>query len=153
MPGCFQCMGAALGGRSAYCDSHEPNTPAITTVSAHVEQRRVALIVPLQVQSGSDAVLKAMNREYTAAEFRACADTLLELVPGIQLATDIICGFPGETEADFQEALDLVARYRFSHTHISQFYPRPGTPAARMRKVVSQVRLLAQYWRGMRGVQ
>lgn len=47
--------------------------------------------------------------------------------------------FPGETDQNFQETLDLVARYRFSHTHISQFYPRPGTPAARMRKVRSQV--------------
>lgn len=73
------------------------------------------------------------------AEFRQCADTLLELVPGIHLATDIICGFPGETEEDFEETMDLVAQYRFSHTHISQFYPRPGTPAARMKKVRSQV--------------
>ena len=81
-----------------------------------------------------------MNREYTAAQFRECADTLLALVPGVQLATDVICGFPGETEADFEETLALVARYRFRHTHISQFYPRPGTPAARMRKVLSQVR-------------
>jgi hypothetical protein len=79
-----------------------------------------------------------MNREYTVEEFHQCADTLLRLVPGLQLATDIICGFPGETAADFQETLDLVARYRFAHTHISQFYPRPGTPAARMVKVRSQ---------------
>lgn len=94
----------------------------------------------LPVQSGSDAVLTAMNREYSAAEFRRCADTLLQLVPEVQLATDIICGFPGETDADFQETMDLVAHYRFSHTHISQFYPRPGTPAARMKKVRSQAR-------------
>ena len=86
----------------------------------------------------STAVLDRCMR----AEFKRCADTLLDLVPGIQLATDIICGFPGETEDDFQQTLDLVAQYRFSHTHISQFYPRPGTPAARMKKVRSQVRAL-----------
>jgi tRNA A37 methylthiotransferase MiaB len=75
----------------------------------------------------------------TCTDFKKCADTLLELVPGIQLATDIICGFPGESDKDFEETIDLVAQYRFSHTHISQFYPRPGTPAARMKKVRSQV--------------
>ena len=87
------------------------------------------------VQSGSDAVLDAMKREYTAAEFCTVADTLLALVPDLQLATDIICGFPGETEADHAETLALVQRYRFAVCHISQFYPRPGTPAARMKKV------------------
>jgi len=91
------------------------------------------------VQSGSNAVLGAMNREYTVEEFRQVCDTLLALVPGLQLATDIICGFPGETDADFEETMELVRRYRFSHCHISQFYPRPGTPAARMKKVPSQV--------------
>ena len=87
------------------------------------------------VQSGSDAVLARMNREYTAAEFRRVADALLAEVPGMRLATDVICGFPGETDLDFEDTLALVARYRFPACHISQFYPRPGTPAARMRKV------------------
>eukprot|EP00892_Ulva_mutabilis_P006035 jgi/Ulvmu1/3803/UM018_0013.1 len=109
--------------------------PAIARALRHPA---VFAYLHLPVQSGSDAVLTAMNREYTAAEFRRCADTLLRLVPDVQLATDIICGFPGETEADFDETMELVAQYRFSHTHISQFYPRPGTPAARMKKVRSQ---------------
>ena len=87
------------------------------------------------VQSGSDAVLGAMRREYTAGEFCRVADTLLAAVPGLQLATDIICGFPGETDADHAATLALVARYRFAVCHISQFYSRPGTPAARMKKV------------------
>uniref|UniRef100_A0A7S1T7V2 Threonylcarbamoyladenosine tRNA methylthiotransferase n=1 Tax=Tetraselmis chuii TaxID=63592 RepID=A0A7S1T7V2_9CHLO len=91
------------------------------------------------VQSGSNSVLGAMNREYTVEEFRQVCDTLLALVPEVQLATDIICGFPGETDADFQETMALVRQYRFSHCHISQFYPRPGTPAARMKKVATQV--------------
>jgi hypothetical protein len=90
------------------------------------------------LQAGSNTVLKAMNREYTVEEFCRCADTLLRLVPDLLLATDIICGFPGETADDFRETLALVACYRFPHTHISQFYPRPGTPAARMPKVRSQ---------------
>ncbi|KAL9273903.1 Threonylcarbamoyladenosine tRNA methylthiotransferase-like protein [Drosera capensis] len=89
------------------------------------------------VQSGSDAVLSAMNREYTVKEFRTVVDTLTELVPGMQIATDIICGFPGETDEDFAQTVELIKDYKFAQVHISQFYPRPGTPAARMKKVPS----------------
>lgn len=91
------------------------------------------------VQSGSDAVLNAMNREYTVSEFRTVVDTLMELVPGMQIATDIICGFPGETDEDFAQTLSLIKEYKLPQVHISQFYPRPGTPAARMKKVPSTV--------------
>ncbi|MQM22345.1 hypothetical protein Taro_055396 [Colocasia esculenta] len=89
------------------------------------------------VQSGSDSVLTAMNREYTVSEFRTVVDTLTQLVPGMQIATDIICGFPGETAGDFTQTVNLVKEYEFPQVHISQFYPRPGTPAARMKKVPS----------------
>ncbi|KAL0351325.1 UNVERIFIED_CONTAM: Threonylcarbamoyladenosine tRNA methylthiotransferase [Sesamum calycinum] len=91
------------------------------------------------VQSGSDTILTAMNREYTVGEFRTVVDTLIELVPGMQIATDIICGFPGETDEDFEQTVNLVKEYQFPQVHISQFYPRPGTPAARMKKVPSNV--------------
>ncbi|KAL5073455.1 hypothetical protein RYX36_012439 [Vicia faba] len=91
------------------------------------------------VQSGSDAILTAMNREYTVSEFRTVVDTLTELVPEMQIATDIICGFPGETDEDFEQTVNLIKEYKFSQVHISQFYPRPGTPAARMKKVPSNV--------------
>ncbi|KAF2297370.1 hypothetical protein GH714_022003 [Hevea brasiliensis] len=77
------------------------------------------------VQSGSDSVLSAMNREYTVSEFRTVVDTLTELVPGMQIATDIICGFPGETDDDFAQTVSLVVEYKFPQVHISQFYPRP----------------------------
>ncbi|KAJ6807217.1 threonylcarbamoyladenosine tRNA methylthiotransferase [Iris pallida] len=89
------------------------------------------------VQSGSDSVLDAMNREYTVSDFRTVVDTLNKLVPGMQIATDIICGFPGETDEDFEQTVGLIKEYKFSQVHISQFYPRPGTPAARMKKVPS----------------
>lgn len=91
------------------------------------------------VQSGADPVLLAMNREYTVADFEVVADTLLAAVPGMELATDIICGFPGETEDDHAGTMRLLDKYRFPHCHISQFYARPGTPAARMKKVPSEV--------------
>ncbi|KAM0940531.1 putative tRNA (N(6)-L-threonylcarbamoyladenosine(37)-C(2))-methylthiotransferase [Dioscorea sansibarensis] len=91
------------------------------------------------VQSGSDSVLGAMNREYTVSDFRTVVDTLNRLVPGMQFATDIICGFPGETDEDFKQTVDLIKEYQFPQVHISQFYPRPGTPAARMKKVPSTI--------------
>ncbi|KAM3360837.1 threonylcarbamoyladenosine tRNA methylthiotransferase isoform X1 [Capsicum galapagoense] len=91
------------------------------------------------VQSGSDSILSAMNREYTVGEFRKVVDTLMELVPGMQIATDVICGFPGETDEDFALTVDLIKDYKLAQVHISQFYPRPGTLAARMKKVPSNV--------------
>ena len=91
------------------------------------------------VQSGSDAVLGNMRREYTVAEFRRVADAMIAAVPHITLSTDIISGFPGETEADHQSTVRLVRHYRFPILNISQFYPRPGTPAARMTRVPTHV--------------
>ncbi len=70
------------------------------------------------------------------------ADALLARVPGLQLATDVICGFPGETDADHAASMALVAAYRFPHTHVSQYYARPGTPAARWKKVGAADRVL-----------
>lgn len=95
------------------------------------------LHVPLQ--AGSDLILNAMNREYTCSEFRQVADYLLQHVPDVTIATDIICGFPNETEADFDETLALIEHYKFAVVNISQFYPRPGTPAARMKRIATQV--------------
>mmetsp|Transcript_5265 Transcript_5265/g.19286 ORF Transcript_5265/g.19286 Transcript_5265/m.19286 type:complete len:627 (-) Transcript_5265:1307-3187(-) len=104
-----------------------------------LNHRSVYSFLHIPVQSGSDTVLCAMKREYTVSEFRHVCDTLKRLVPNITIATDIICGFPGETEEDFGETLALVSRYQFAQLHISQFYPRPGTPAARMKRVPTAI--------------
>eukprot|EP00924_Labyrinthula_sp_SR-Ha-C_P001478 snap_masked-scaffold_55-processed-gene-1.29-mRNA-1 protein AED:0.03 eAED:0.03 QI:0/-1/0/1/-1/1/1/0/503 len=93
--------------------------------------------IHIPVQSGSNNVLKLMRREYTIEEFKQICDYLLKFVPGISIATDIICGFPGETEQDFQETLDLIQHYKFPVVNISKFYPRPGTPAAKMTQLDS----------------
>jgi threonylcarbamoyladenosine tRNA methylthiotransferase CDKAL1 len=61
----------------------------------------------------------------------------VEKVPDICVATDLICGFPGESEEDFEETMDLVRKYQFSVLFINQFFPRPGTPAANMKRVPS----------------
>lgn len=87
------------------------------------------------VQSGSDSVLADMKREYCAKEFEHVVEFLRERVPGVTIATDIICGFPTETEEDFLETEKLCDKYRFPSLFINQFFPRPGTPAARMTRV------------------
>ncbi|XP_048881467.1 threonylcarbamoyladenosine tRNA methylthiotransferase-like [Brienomyrus brachyistius] len=100
---------------------------------------RVYAFLHVPVQSASDSVLMDMKREYCIADFRRVVDFLAERVPGITIATDIICGFPGETDADFRETLALVEEYRFPSLFINQFYPRPGTPAARMEHLPAHV--------------
>ncbi|XP_038652891.1 threonylcarbamoyladenosine tRNA methylthiotransferase isoform X1 [Scyliorhinus canicula] len=101
---------------------------------------RVYSFLHVPVQTGSDSVLMDMKREYCIADFKRVADFLKEQVPGITVATDIICGFPGETEVDFQETLKLIQEYKFPSLFINQFYPRPGTPAAKMEQVPAQVK-------------
>lgn len=81
-----------------------------------------------------------MKREYCVADFKQVVDFLKEKVPGITIATDIICGFPGETDEDFQETMKLVEQYRFPSLFINQFYPRPGTPAAKLHQVPAAVK-------------
>ncbi|KAK4317628.1 hypothetical protein Pmani_011306 [Petrolisthes manimaculis] len=100
-----------------------------------MQDHRVYAFLHVPVQSGSDGVLGEMKREYTVAEFCRVVDTLRDRVPGITIATDIICGFPTETEEDFQETLNLCAKYKFPSLFINQFYPRPGTPAAKMQRI------------------
>lgn len=78
-----------------------------------------------------------MNREYTCEEFDEVCDYLLANVKDMTLATDIICGFPTELEGDHKETVALVHKYKFPVLNISQFYPRPGTVAAKWKKVPS----------------
>jgi len=96
---------------------------------------RVYSFIHIPVQSGSDSVLDAMKRKYTVNEFKKVVYALREGCEGVTIATDIICGFPTETEEDFEKTMDLMRECRFPITHISQFYPRPGTPAAKMKRV------------------
>ncbi|KAL4424994.1 hypothetical protein ABPG77_002879 [Micractinium sp. CCAP 211/92] len=112
----------------------------LAQVAEVLQDPRVFSYLHVPVQSGSDAVLGRMKREYSRAEFERVCDTLLAAVPDMELATDVICGFPGETEEDHAATLSLLAKYRFPHCHISQFYPRPGTPAARMKQLPSEVK-------------
>ncbi|EDV55626.1 threonylcarbamoyladenosine tRNA methylthiotransferase [Drosophila erecta] len=104
-------------------------------VAKVLQHPRVYAFLHVPVQSGSDSVLGEMKREYCRQDFEHVVDFLRERVPGVTIATDIICGFPTETEADFEETMTLCAKYRFPSLFINQFFPRPGTPAAKMERI------------------
>ncbi len=93
------------------------------------ESPRICQYLHVPAQSGSDRVLAAMNREYTADEYVAFVDRARAFMPDIQLASDFIVGFPGETDADFAKTVDLVERCRFKNSFIFKYSPRPGTLA------------------------
>lgn len=96
---------------------------------------RVYSFLHIPVQSGSNRTLYEMRREYTVEDFSHVVDVLREKVPGIYILTDIICGFPSEQDCDFEETMDLCAKYKFPSLFINQFFPRPGTPAAKMEQI------------------
>ncbi len=103
----------------------------IDTLKAHSQ---VAGHFHLPLQSGSNAILRRMNRQYTRDDFLRMIDRVNESFDRPALTTDIIVGFPGETDAEFRATLDLVDRARFIHIHAFHFSPRPGTAAARWTK-------------------
>jgi tRNA-2-methylthio-N6-dimethylallyladenosine synthase len=90
----------------------------------------------LPVQSGSDAVLEAMNRKYTADDYRRVVDRLRAARPDLVLSSDFIVGFPGESDADFEATLALVRDIEFVQAFSFKYSRRPGTPAAIMAKQV-----------------
>jgi tRNA-2-methylthio-N6-dimethylallyladenosine synthase len=91
----------------------------------------------LPMQSGSTRILKAMNRRYSRTEYLTLVRTIRTAVPDIYLSTDIIVGFPGETESDFQKTVDAVNKCRFDKAFVSIYSPRPGTASAMMADDIS----------------
>ena len=94
------------------------------------------LHIPLQ--SGSNTVLKRMRRKYTMEFFGERLDRLKEVLPGLAVTSDVIVGFPGETEEEFQETYDFIAKHKFSELHVFPYSKRTGTPAARMEDQVAE---------------
>ena len=89
--------------------------------------------VHLPVQSGSSRILKLMGRRYTKESYLELFNKIKETVPGVSISTDIIVGFPGETEEDFLETLDLVEQCKYDNAFTFVFSAREGTPAARLK--------------------
>jgi threonylcarbamoyladenosine tRNA methylthiotransferase MtaB len=84
----------------------------------------------ISLQSGSDRILKLMRRGYTSAEFEDIVNRIKAAIPDVGLSTDVMVGFPGETEQDFKDTYELIARVEFSRLHVFRYSPRSGTPAA-----------------------
>jgi tRNA-2-methylthio-N6-dimethylallyladenosine synthase len=99
-------------------------------VGAYATVDKLASFLHLPVQSGSDRILKLMKRGYTAAKYLAKVEKLKRVRPGISIATDFIVGYPGETEEDFEQTLDLIRAVGFDQSFSFIYSPRPGTPAA-----------------------
>ncbi len=122
-------------GRVSFATSH-PKDLSDATIAAMAETSQVARYLHLPVQSGSDQVLAAMNRRYTKEHYLGLVERLYTAIPGIALSTDIIVGYPGETDADFAETMEVVARARFDQAFTFIFSPRAGTPAASLPDTV-----------------
>lgn len=117
--------------RITFTSSH-PKDLLPETIDAMAETPAVMPHLHLAVQSGSSRILKLMNRRYTREHYIELVDSLRERVPGIALTTDIIVGFPGETEKDFEETLTLAERVKFSQAFTFIYSKRAGTPAAKI---------------------
>ncbi len=117
--------------RIRYTTSH-PNDFTPGLIAAHAEVEKLMPYLHLPVQSGSDRVLKAMNRNHTAGGYLRLLEQMREARPDMALSGDFIVGFPGETEAEFEETLRLVDEVRYAQAYSFKYSPRPGTPAATM---------------------
>jgi tRNA-2-methylthio-N6-dimethylallyladenosine synthase len=118
-------------GRVRFTTSH-PRDLSAATISAMAELPAVCRHLHLPLQSGSDTVLAAMNRGYTAADYLALVDRLYDAMPDLALTTDLIVGFPGETEADFDATMQVAEAARYDQAFTFIYSPRAGTPAATM---------------------
>ncbi|MBA2285109.1 MAG: tRNA (N(6)-L-threonylcarbamoyladenosine(37)-C(2))-methylthiotransferase MtaB [Ktedonobacteraceae bacterium] len=122
---------------------HETEMPRIRVSSLEPEDFRLEWLelwqnprmcrhLHLPLQSGSDAVLRRMARHYDSARYHDIVTSAQRLVPGIAISTDIIVGFPGETDDDFEHTYQIASELQFAKAHVFRFSPRQGTPAARM---------------------
>ena len=119
-----------------------PHPAAFTddVIAAMAETPNVMPSLHMPLQAGSDRVLKAMRRSYRSARFLGILDTVREQIPDAAITTDLIVGFPGEAEEDFQQTLDVVRASRFASAFTFQYSIRPGTPAATMADQVPKSR-------------
>ena len=123
--------------RLRYTTSH-PLEFTQRLIDAHAHLPKLASHVHLPVQSGSDRILAAMKRGYTSLEYKSIIRRLRAVKPGISISTDIIVGFPGETDQDFAATMKLIEEVGFDGSFSFLYSPRPGTPAANLSDEVSQ---------------
>lgn len=121
--------------RLRYTTSH-PRDMDDALIEAHRDLPKLMPFLHLPVQSGSDRILKAMNRRHTAADYLRTIDKIKTARPDIALSSDFIVGFPGETDEDFEATLQLIRDVGFASSYTFKYSARPGTPAAEMENEV-----------------
>ncbi len=126
----LRAVGQVPGIRRVRFTSPHPRDFTSAVIDAMAETDTVMPHLHMPLQSGSDAVLKRMRRSYRRDRFLAIIDEVRSRIPDAAITTDIIVGFPGETDAEFADTLDMVRQARFSGAFTFQYSPRPGTPAA-----------------------
>lgn len=107
-------------------------------IAAHGSNEKLMPYLHLPFQSGSDSILKAMNRRHTRNDYLKLIDRIRAKRPDIALSTDIIVGFPGETDSDFEDTMALVDEVGFASAYSFKYSPRPGTPGAEMDNQVEE---------------
>ncbi len=117
--------------------SLEPTTITEEFVNSANQMPKLCPHYHLSLQSGCDNTLKAMNRKYTTEEYRNSVMLLKKNIPDVAITTDIMVGFPGETEEDFEASLNFAKEMGFSKIHVFKYSPRSGTPAAKLSNQVS----------------
>ena len=133
----LRAVGAAPGLRRLRFVTSHPKDFSDGLVAAMAETPAACPALHLPVQSGSDAVLRRMKRQYTRDEYLRLVGRLRAALPGLALSTDLIVGFPGETEEQFGETLSLLREVGFSQHYAFTYSPRPGTAAARWENDVT----------------
>lgn len=138
--------------RIRFMTSHPKDlSDELIEVMAH--SKKICRHMHLPLQSGSDRLLKIMNRHYTKEQYLSIVEKLRTAVPDISLTTDIIVGFPGETEEDFEETLDVVRKVRYDSAFTFIYSKRTGTPAAKMPDQVSEEIIKPRFDRLLKEVQ
>jgi len=127
--------------------SPHPRDFTSDVIAAMAETPNVCHQLHMPLQSGSDDVLRRMRRSYRSSRYLAILDEVRGSLPDAAISTDIIVGFPGETEEDFQATLDVVAKARFAQAFTFQYSPRPGTPAATLPDQLSKAVVQERYER------
>jgi len=127
--------------------SPHPKDFTSDVIAAMAQTPSVCPQLHMPLQSGSDAMLKAMRRSYRSARYLGILDEVRTSIPDAAITTDIIVGFPGETEEDFEATLDVVRRARFASAFTFQYSPRPGTPAATLPDQIPKAVVTQRYQR------
>ncbi len=135
----LRAVGAVDGIERVRFTSPHPRDFTDDVIAAMAETPAVCPSLHMPLQSGSDAVLKAMRRSYRSERFLGILARVRELIPDAAITTDVIVGFPTETDADFEDTLRVVEASRFAGAFTFQYSPRPGTPAADLPPLPKQV--------------